>query len=224
MELLSPAGNREALVAAIACGADAVYLGYTAFGARSYAGNFDADGLRDAVAYAHERGKKIYVTVNTLVKQCELDDLRDVLDLLSDVRVDAVLVQDKGVVRIIQQSYPHLVLHASTQMTINNAQGARLMKDMGFARVVPARECTLDELRKMADVGVEVEAFAHGALCVADSVSFSVQPGEWLMIAGPNGAGKSTVLNAVAQAAPYTGQVLLNGRDARRMGETRVWP
>ena len=169
MELLSPAGNREALVAAIACGADAVYLGYTAFGARSYAGNFDADGLRDAVAYAHERGKKIYVTVNTLVKQCELDDLRDVLDLLSDVRVDAVLVQDMGVARIIQQSYPHLVLHASTQMTINNAQGARLMKDMGFARVVPARECTLDELRKMADVGVEVEAFAHGALCVAVS-------------------------------------------------------
>ena len=134
MELLSPAGNREALVAAIACGADAVYLGYTAFGARSYAGNFDADGLRDAVAYAHERGKKIYVTVNTLVKQCELDDLRDVLDLLSDVRVDAVLVQDMGVAQIIQQSYPHLVLHASTQMTINNAQGARLMKDMGFAR------------------------------------------------------------------------------------------
>lgn len=169
MELLSPAGNREALVAAIACGADAVYLGYTAFGARSYAGNFDADGLRDAVAYAHERGKKIYVTVNTLVKQCELDDLRDVLDLLSDVRVDAVLVQDMGVARIIQQSYPHLVLHASTQMTINNAQGARLMKEMGFARVVPARECTLDELRKMADVGVEVEAFAHGALCVAVS-------------------------------------------------------
>ena len=169
MELLSPAGNREALVAAIACGADAVYLGYTAFGARSYAGNFDADGLRDAVAYAHERGKKIYVTVNTLVKQCELDDLRDVLDLLSDVRVDAVLVQDMGVARIIQQSYPHLVLHASTQMTINNAQGARLMKDMGFARVVPARECTLDELKKMADVGVEVEAFAHGALCVAVS-------------------------------------------------------
>ena len=169
MELLSPAGNREALVAAIACGADAVYLGYTAFGARSYAGNFDADGLRDAVAYAHERGKKIYVTVNTLVKQCEMDDLRDVLDLLSDVHVDAVLVQDMGVARIIQQSYPQLVLHASTQMTINNAQGALLMKNMGFSRVVPARECSLDELKKMADVGVEVEAFAHGALCVAVS-------------------------------------------------------
>ena len=169
MELLSPAGNREALVAAIACGADAVYLGYTAFGARSYAGNFDADGLRDALAYAHERGKKIYVTVNTLVKQCEIDDLCDVLDLLSEVGVDAVLVQDMGVARMIQQRYPQLVLHASTQMTINNAQGAQLMKDMGFSRVVPARECSLEELRKMADVGVEVEAFAHGALCVAVS-------------------------------------------------------
>ena len=169
MELLSPAGNREALVAAIACGADAIYLGYTAFGARSYAGNFDADGLRDAVAYAHERGKKIYVTVNTLIKQCEIDDLCDVLDLLSEVGADAVLVQDMGAVRIIQQRYPKLVLHASTQMTINNAQGARLMKDMGFSRVVPARECSLVELRKMADVGVEVEAFAHGALCVAVS-------------------------------------------------------
>ena len=169
MELLSPAGNREALVAAIACGADAVYLGYTAFGARSYAGNFDADGLRDALAYAHERGKKIYVTVNTLVKQCEIDDLCDVLDLLSEVGVDAVLVQDMGVARMIQQRYPQLVLHASTQMTINNAQGAQLMKNMGFSRVVPARECSLEELRKMADVGVEVEAFAHGALCVAVS-------------------------------------------------------
>lgn len=169
MELLSPAGNREALIAAIACGADAVYLGYTAFGARSYAGNFDADGLHEAVEYAHERGKKIYVTVNTLVKQCETDDLCDVLDLLSGVHVDAVLVQDMGAVRIIQERYPQLVLHASTQMTINNAQGAQLMKNMGFARVVPARECSLEELRKMADIGIEVEAFAHGALCVAVS-------------------------------------------------------
>lgn len=169
MELLSPAGNREALIAAIECGADAVYLGYTAFGARSYAGNFDEAGLREAVVYAHERGKKIYVTVNTLVKQCEMDNLCDVLDLLSDVQVDALLVQDMGVVRIIQERYPQLVLHTSTQMTVNNAQGARLMKEMGFARIVPARECSLAELKKMADEGIEVEAFAHGALCVAVS-------------------------------------------------------
>ncbi|MBP3427759.1 MAG: U32 family peptidase [Clostridia bacterium] len=169
MELLSPAGNRDALTAAVACGADAVYLGYTAFGARSYAGNFDADGLKEAVEYAHERGRKIYVTVNTLVKQCEKDDLCDVLELLVRCGVDAALVQDLGVVRIARERFPELTLHSSTQMTIHNAQGARLMQSLGFSRVVPARECTLEELRRMADTGVEVEAFAHGALCVAVS-------------------------------------------------------
>ena len=169
MELLSPAGNREALAAAISCGADAVYLGYTAFGARSYAGNFDAEQLREAVEYAHERGKAIYVTVNTLVKQCETDDLCDVLELLSRCDADAVIVQDLGVARIAKARFPELTLHASTQMTIHNAQGAQLMKDEGFSRVVPARECPLSELRRMADTGVEIEAFAHGALCVAVS-------------------------------------------------------
>ena len=169
MELLSPAGNREALVAAVSCGADAVYLGYTAFGARSYAGNFDAEGLREAVGYAHERGRKIYVTVNTLVKQAETDDLCDVLELLARVGVDAILVQDFGVARIARERFPVLTLHASTQMAVNNAQGAALMGRLGFERVVPARECPLDELRRMADTGVEIEAFAHGALCVAVS-------------------------------------------------------
>ena len=169
MELLSPAGNRDALTAAISCGADAVYLGYTAFGARSYAGNFDAQQLKEAVEYAHERGKKIYVTVNTLVKQCELDDLGDVLELLVKTDVDAAIVQDMGVLRIARERFPELTLHASTQMTVNNAQGAKKMRDLGLSRVVPARECTLSELRKMADTGVEIEAFAHGALCVAVS-------------------------------------------------------
>lgn len=169
MELLSPAGNRDALVAALSCGADAVYLGYTAFGARSYAGNFDAQQLAEAVEYAHERGKKIFVTVNTLVKQCEVDDLCDVLELLCKVNADAAIVQDLGVARIARAQFPQLTLHASTQMTIHNAQGAKLMQDFGFSRVVPARECSLSELRKMADTGVEIEAFAHGALCVAVS-------------------------------------------------------
>ena len=169
MELLSPAGNREALIAAFSCGADAVYLGYTSFGARSYAGNFDEHGLIEAVAYAHERGKKIYVTVNTLVKQAEMDDLCDVLELLCGAGVDAIIVQDMGVARIAQARFPELTLHASTQMTIHNAQGARLMQSLGFTRVVPARECSLAELRLMADTGVEIEAFAHGALCVAVS-------------------------------------------------------
>ena len=169
MELLSPAGNREALEAAVACGADAVYLGYTAFGARSYAGNFDDRQLKEAVEYAHERGKKIYVTVNTLVKQSEVDDVCDVLELLTNVGVDAAIVQDLGVARIAKARFPTLTLHASTQMTVNNAQGAKLLGGLGFSRVVPARECSLDELRKMADTGVEIEAFAHGALCVAVS-------------------------------------------------------
>lgn len=169
MELLSPAGNRDALVAAVSCGADAVYLGYTAFGARSYAGNFDDQQLQEAVEYAHERGKKIFTTVNTLVKQCEVDDLCDVLELLCRVGVDAAIVQDLGVVRIARERFPELTLHASTQMTVNNAQGAALLRDIGLTRVVPARECSLDELRRMADTGVEIEAFAHGALCVAVS-------------------------------------------------------
>lgn len=169
MELLSPAGNRDALVAAVSCGADAVYLGYTAFGARSYAGNFDNQQLAEAVAYAHERGKKIYVTVNTLIKQCETDDVCDVLELLCRVGADAAIVQDMGVVRLARERFPQLTLHASTQMTINNAQGAALMAKHGLTRVVPARECPLSELKKMADTGVEIEAFAHGALCVAVS-------------------------------------------------------
>lgn len=169
MELLSPAGNRDALVAAVSCGADAVYLGYTAFGARSYAGNFDDQQLAEAVDYAHERGKRIFVTVNTLVKQCETDDLCDVLELLCRTDVDAAIVQDMGVVRIARERFPELTLHASTQMTINNAQGAQLMKRLGLTRVVPARECPLSEIRKMADTGVEIEAFAHGALCVGVS-------------------------------------------------------
>lgn len=169
MELLSPAGNRDALIAAVSSGADAVYLGYTAFGARSYAGNFDDQQLLEAVEYAHERGKKIFVTVNTLVKQCEIDDLCDVLELLCRVGADAAIVQDMGVVRIAKERFPELTLHASTQMTINNAQGASLMKRMGLTRVVPARECSLTELAQMADTGVEIEAFAHGALCVGVS-------------------------------------------------------
>ena len=152
-ELLMPAGNVEKLKYAIKYGADAVYLGYTAFGARSFAGNFDADGLKEAIEYAHERGKKIYVTVNTLIKHNELessraDGLCDVLELLCRVGADAAIFQDLGAVRIARARFPELALHASTQMTVNNAQGAKLMKEHGVIRVVPARECPLSELRK----------------------------------------------------------------------------
>ena len=169
MELLAPAGDMAAFCAAMACGADAVYLGYTAFGARSYAGNFGDRELCEAVAAAHDLGRKIYVTVNTLVRDGELDELRRALRVIDGSGADALIVQDAGVVRIAQREFPRLALHASTQMTVNNAQGAALLRDLGFARVVPARECTLAELRRIADTGVDVEAFAHGALCVSVS-------------------------------------------------------
>ena len=169
MELLSPAGNREALQAAIACGADAVYLGYTSFGARSYAGNFDSDGLREAVRYAHERERRVYVTVNTLVLDREFPQLREALALIRDAGADAVLVQDLGVASLIATEFPELSLHASTQMAVHNVQGVRKLQKLGFSRVVPARECTLEELGRMAETGMEIEAFAHGALCVCVS-------------------------------------------------------
>ncbi|MDR3050984.1 MAG: U32 family peptidase [Oscillospiraceae bacterium] len=168
-ELLAPAGTPEALVAAVQNGADAVYLGFTAFGARGYAANFDADALRWATAYCHLRGCRVYVTVNTLVKQKEMADLHALLALLCDIRTDAVIVQDAGVTAMARVCFPNLTLHASTQMALHNAQGARFAKEMGFARVVAARECSLAELRAMADAGIEVEAFIHGALCVSVS-------------------------------------------------------
>lgn len=169
MELLAPAGNRKALDAAVAAGADAIYLGYTAFSARSYAGNFDEKGLRDAIRYAHQYGRRIYVTVNTLVKEPELEELKSALGIIRDAGADAILIQDMGVFRMARQLYPDLVLHASTQMTVNNVQGTALLRKMGIARVVPARECRLSELRAMADTGTEIEAFVHGALCVCVS-------------------------------------------------------
>ena len=169
MELLSPAGGREALEAAVQNGADAVYLGYTAFGARSYAGNFDENQLRAALDYAHERGKKIYVTVNTLIKQDEFEAAAALLEHLNAWGADAVIVQDIGLAREARARFPQLPLHASTQMTVHNAQGAQILKDAGFTRVVPARECSFDELTRMAATGVEIEAFVHGALCVSVS-------------------------------------------------------
>ena len=169
MELLAPAGNRKALDAAIAAGADAIYLGYTAFSARSYAGNFDEKGLADAVRAAHQMGRRIYVTVNTLVKEEELPELTEALRVIRDSGADAILVQDLGVLRVARTAFPDLVIHASTQMTVNNVQGVQLLRDLGVRRVVPARECRISELHAMARTGAEIEAFVHGALCVCVS-------------------------------------------------------
>ena len=142
MENLAPAGNREALERAIAAGADAVYLGCTAFSARAGAGNFDEADLREAVALAHLHHVRVHVTVNTLIKDTELDDVFRLLRFLNEARVDAVLVQDLGVLAMCRKYLPGLTVHASTQMAIHNASGARWCREQGIRRVVMARECS----------------------------------------------------------------------------------
>ena len=168
LELLSPAGSMEALRAALANGADAVYLGAAAFGARASAG-FDERELREALETAHLHRRKVYVTVNILIKERELADVRRTLSLLSSLRADAVLVQDLGVLKICREEFPEMPVHASTQMALHNAAGAALLRSLGAARAVMARECDLDALRRAAETGIEIEAFCHGALCVSCS-------------------------------------------------------
>ncbi len=168
-ELLSPAGDESALKAAIDCGANAVYLGYKAFGARASAVNFDEEALERAVSYAHLYHARVHVTVNTLVKPNELDDVRKTLAAIQTAGADAVIVQDLGVAAIVRQEFPRLHLHASTQMALCNAEGVLFARNQGFDRVVLARECSLEDIRKACQTGVEVEVFAHGALCTAVS-------------------------------------------------------
>ena len=169
MENLAPAGNRAALERADAAGADAVYLGYSAFSARAGAGNFNRQELEDAIRYAHLRHMRVHVTVNTLVKDGELAQVTEVLRLLNDLHADAVLVQDLGVLRIARNLFPDLTVHASTQMAIHNRTGVVWCGRHGIRRAVLARECSLEEIRKCADTGVEIEVFVHGAQCVAVS-------------------------------------------------------
>ncbi len=180
MENLAPAGNWEALERADAAGADAVYLGYADFSARAGAGNFDRQALEKAVRYAHARHMRVYVTLNTLVKDRELDEVADVIRLMRRVQADAVLVQDAGILRMIRSLCPGLKVHASTQMTIHNKTGAAWCLAQGMSRVVLARECSLEEIRRCAEAGIETEVFGHGAQCVAVSGQclFSSMAGE----------------------------------------------
>ena len=169
MELLAPAGDRDALIAAVQNGADAVYLGAGAFNARRNAANFDGDALGEAVAYCHARGAKVHVTLNTLVRQDELDALAEAVDHVNRSGADAVIVQDLGVARAIRRMAPQIQLHASTQMAVHNRQGVAFLMQSGFDRAVLAREMTFDEMAECAREGIEIETFVHGALCVACS-------------------------------------------------------
>ena len=170
IELLAPAGTREALTAAVENGADAVYLAGNRFGARAYAENFDETSMREAIRYAHLRGVAVHVTVNTAVDESELPALTEFLRFLVEAEADAALVQDLGVLRIAREAAPRLPLHASTQMTAHNLAGVLELEALGFSRVVLAREMTLDEIRYICENShAEIEVFAHGALCVCYS-------------------------------------------------------
>lgn len=165
-ELLAPAGSYESMKAAYAAGADAVYIGGTRFGARAYADNPDEEGLLRAIDHAHLKQKKLYLTVNTLFKESEMEELLLFLRPYYEAGLDAVIVQDLGAMRQIRRYFPELELHASTQMTITGAYGAAFLKEMGASRIVTSRELSLQEIRKIHEsVDIEIESFVHGALC-----------------------------------------------------------
>ena len=167
-EILAPAGGMEQLTAAVRCGADAVYLGARAFNARMGAENFD--DLTRTVSYCHARGVRVYVTFNTLFTESETQKALETLQSIAASGADAVLAADMGSVRLIRRCCPALPIHASTQMTVHSPEGVRLMKDMGFSRVVLARELTREEIAACAAVeGIETEVFVHGALCMSVS-------------------------------------------------------
>ena len=166
VEILAPAGSFDSMKAAVAAGADAVYMGGSRFGARAYAENPDEMGMLEAINYVHLHGRQLYMTVNTLVKEDEMDDLYDYLLPYYQAGLDAVIVQDMGVFSYIREHFPDLPVHASTQMTITGPEGAALMTRMGATRIVTARELSLEEIRSIyQETGVEIESFVHGALC-----------------------------------------------------------
>jgi putative protease len=169
-ELLAPAGSADAAWAALSYGADAVYAGLPRFSARAEADNFSTEQLDELIGYAHAHGRKVYITFNTLVQQHELPDALEALAQINDLNADGVIVQDMGVVRMAKRFFPQLELHASTQLAVHNLDGAKLLADIGFTRVVLARELSLEEIGTITrGCGIETEVFIHGALCYSYS-------------------------------------------------------
>ena len=166
IEILAPAGDYETLKTAVCAGADAVYAGGERFGARAYATNFSREELLSAIDYVHLHGRKLYLTVNTLVKEREFADLYEYLLPFYQQGLDAVIVQDLGVMDYVMRQFPGLPIHASTQMTITNVISAKYLESLGVSRIVPARELSLAEIQEISGgTGLEVECFVHGALC-----------------------------------------------------------
>lgn len=170
IEILAPVGGNEQLIAAVRSGADAVYFGASSFNARRNAENFNDEDFIGAVRYCHERGVKAYITLNTLIKDSESEEFDKTLRLIAKSGADAVIIQDMGVLSKIKRSCPDIPVHASTQMAVHNASGARLLEELGFSRIVLARELNINEIKKIASsVKAEIEVFVHGAHCMSAS-------------------------------------------------------
>lgn len=215
IEVLAPAGTAESFRAAVAAGADAVYLGGERFGARAFAGNFDTEELLHAVDYAHIRGRKVYLTINTLLKEKEIDELYDYLKPYYQEGLDAVIVQDYGVFQFVKENFPDMDIHASTQMTITGPLGASLLARLGASRVVTARELSLEEVAAIRQEvpKLEIESFVHGALCYCYS-------GQCFMSSLMG--GRSGNRGRCAQACRLSYDVLDDGRQLNTQKERYV--
>lgn len=170
VELLSPAGSFESLKMAVENGCDAVYFAGKRFGARAFSNNFNMEEIKEAIDYCHLYGVKAYITINTIIYEDEVEEFLEYVEFIHKNGVDAVIIQDLGMIDLLRQKYPNLELHASTQMNIHTIEELKKMKELGFKRVVLARECSIELIRKMKEeVDIELEVFVHGALCVSYS-------------------------------------------------------
>lgn len=170
LELLSPVGDFECLKAAVQNGADSVYFGSDTYSARAFAKNFNEENLKEAIYYAKIRGVKTYLTLNTLIKNEELDNAINLAKTAYKNGIDAIIVQDLGLATLLIKLFPDLPIHASTQMTVHNLNGAIKLQELGFKRVVLARELSINEIDYISkNVDIEIECFAHGALCISYS-------------------------------------------------------
>lgn len=209
VELLSPCGNFESLVAAVQNGADAVYFGGKNFGARKYAQNFNDDEIVNAIKYCHLYGVKVYITVNTLINEDEIDDCIRYIRFLHINNVDALIMQDIGLISLVRKIFPNLEIHASTQMHNHNQNGIEELKKLGVKRVVLARELSLDEIKKI-DVDIEKEVFIHGALCVCYSGC--------CLFSSMNG-GRSGNRGACVGSCRLPYKLLENGKETKQNGD-----
>ena len=171
VELLAPAGTFLKLKTALKLGADAVYFAGKKFGLRAFAGNFEDDEIEKAVNYAHSLNKKVYITVNILAHEADFDGLKEYIEYLDKIGVDAVIVADVGIIKLIRDVAPNLDIHVSTQANVTNSYSAKFFQDMGVKRIVLARELSIEEIKKIHEVvpDMELEAFVHGAMCISYS-------------------------------------------------------